>query len=112
MYTLFHMPTTFTRLFAGSPSLDWDTGTVFRDEEAFAASHTDLRVRLFMTVGALEDSTTKNDMVRMSSRLQSRGYRGLHLRTTVFEDETHASCMAAALSRALRVLYEPQPAEQ
>jgi predicted alpha/beta superfamily hydrolase len=111
LYALFHAPGTFTRIFAGSPSLDWDDGTIFHDEEAYAASHADLAVRLFMTVGALEDSTTKKVMETMAGRLRTRGYKSLRMRTAVFEDETHASCMAAAISRALQVLYQPQAAE-
>jgi predicted alpha/beta superfamily hydrolase len=106
LYALLHSVGTFTRVFAGSPSLDWDSGVLFSHEEEYAASHADLAVHLFMTAGALEDSTTKNDVTRICQRLQSRGYRSLQVQTVVFDDETHTSCMAAAISRALRVLYE------
>lgn len=108
LYALFHAPDTFTRWLAGSPSLEWDNGIVFHDEEIYAASHTDLPVRLFMTVGALEDSTTKASVARMADRLRARGYKGLQLRTIVFAEENHTSCMAAAIARAMRVLYEPR----
>lgn len=111
LYALFHAPNTFTRWFAGSPSLEWDNGIVFHDEETYAASHADLPVRLFMTVGALEDSATKASVAKITDRLRARGYRGLRLRTTVFEEENHTSCMSAAITRAMRVLYEPRLAE-
>ncbi|MFN2289706.1 MAG: hypothetical protein ACK2UC_00820 [Anaerolineae bacterium] len=42
---------------------------------------------------------------RMADRLRSRGYPGLDVLLHVIEGEGHSSTMAAAISRALRVLY-------
>lgn len=106
LYALFHAPETFQRYFAGSPSLWWGNGVLFRDEQNFAEAHTDLPVKLFLSAGALEDEEMIADVKRMETLLRSRNYPNLDLQSQVFEDETHPSAYPAATSRALRVIYK------
>ena len=101
LYTLFHASKLFTRCFAGSPSM-WEA--LFQYEEEYATEHDDLPVRLFMTAGGLEPDLLE-PLQRMAGRLRSRGYPGLDLLTHVIDGEGHSSAYAAAVSRALRVLY-------
>ncbi|MEJ2538346.1 MAG: alpha/beta hydrolase-fold protein, partial [Calditrichia bacterium] len=100
LYALFHAPETFRRYFAGSPSLWWGNGVLFRDEQNFAEAHTDLPVKLFLSAGALEDEEMIADVKRMETLLRSRNYPNLDLQSHVFEDETHQSAYPAATSRA------------
>lgn len=102
LYTLFHAPEVFTRYFAGSPSM-WEE--LFDYEQQYAATHEDLPARLFMTAGGREADTVP-PMRRMAERLRARGYPGLQVLTHVFAGEGHSSGMAAAISRALCVLYD------
>lgn len=102
LYALFHAPELFARYFAGSPSM-W--GELFAYEERFAGTHSDLPARLFMTAGGREPEVVE-PMRRMADRLRSRGYPGLDVSTHVFPGEGHGSGMAAAISRALCVLYD------
>ena len=106
LYALFHAPETFRRYFAGSPSLWWGNGVLFRDEQNFAEAHTDLPVKLFLSAGALEDEEMIADVKRMETLLRSRNYPNLDLQSHVFEDETHQSAYPAATSRALRLIYK------
>jgi len=102
LYTLFRAPELFTRYFAGSPSM-WDE--LFDYEQQYAATHQDLSARLFMTAGGREAETVAS-MRRMAERLRVRGYPGLEVLTHIFAGEGHSSGMAAAVSRALCVLYD------
>jgi uncharacterized protein len=101
LYTLFHAPELFRRVFAGSPSM-WEA--LFAYEQEYAARHDDLPARLFITAGEQEAELLER-VQRMVDRLRSREYPGLKMLTHVFEGEGHVSAGAAAISRALRVLY-------
>jgi predicted alpha/beta superfamily hydrolase len=102
LYALFHDPSLFARYFAGSPSI---SDQVFQDEAKYASSHGDLEARLFLTVGSRETELV-DQVQRLADRLRSRSYPGLEVVTHVFEGEGHRSAMAAAVSRALAVLYD------
>jgi predicted alpha/beta superfamily hydrolase len=101
LYALFHAPNTFTRTFCGSPSM-WEP--LFDYEESYAASHDDLKTSLLLTAGSRETERIER-IARMVERLQSREYPGLEIQAHIFEGEGHASAGAAAISRALGVLY-------
>jgi predicted alpha/beta superfamily hydrolase len=101
LYTLFHAPQMFTRYFAGSPTM---FEKLFEYEENYASSHHDLKARLFITAGGNE-SDLLEPIRRMVEALKSRMYPGLEVLTYIFEDEGHSSAYAAAVSRALCMLY-------
>ena len=106
LFSLFYSPETFRRYYAGSPSIWWDTKVIFQDEKEYADIHKDLPVRLFMSAGSLEDKSSIADMYEMAARLESRNYPNLKLETHIFEGETHSSCYAGGISRALKVIYK------
>ncbi len=107
LYALLQSPGTFRHYFAGSPSIEYDQGVLFRLEEQSAAGRTDLPAQLFLTVGGLEGDTALAQLTRMADRLRARRYPSLRLQTQVFPGETHRSCVPAAFSRTLRVFYGP-----
>jgi predicted alpha/beta superfamily hydrolase len=105
LYALFHHPEKFKRYFAGSPSISGDNEILFKYEDEYAASHKDLPVRLFMSVGGLESPWMIKNMNKMSEQLLSRNYPNLELETQIFENETHSSCYSGSIGRALKVLF-------
>ncbi len=105
LYALFNRPETFTRLFAGSPSVEYDRGIIFKQAGDFAATGKGFKTRIFLSVGSLEDSSTVAGVKKMSTMLQSRYGPGAPVSLQVFDGEDHRSCMAAAVMRAFRVLY-------
>jgi predicted alpha/beta superfamily hydrolase len=105
LYSMFYSPETFQKYYAGSPSIYWDNKVLFKYEKEYADTHKDLPVTLFMSVGSLEYKTVIADMYEMASKLESHNYPGLRLETHIFEGETHTSCYAAGVSRALRTIY-------
>jgi predicted alpha/beta superfamily hydrolase len=105
LYALLRHPDTFDRYIAVSPSLWWDDGVLFKFESEFTQNKSQLPAKVFISMGALEDESSIEDMKRFTDILRERAYEGLELRTCIFEDETHLSAVAGALSRGIRVVY-------
>ncbi len=128
-YVLHTAPDTFSRYVIGSPSYWWDRGAAFRLEQAYAATHDDLRARVFMGIGAGETHEGRqreaanlsdeeraitasrtiemvDEMEQMATALRSRSYPRLRLDTAVFPDEFHISVPTLTLSRGLRTLFD------
>jgi len=106
LYTVFHHPELFQRYFAGSPAIGWDNWILSKYENEYASTHKDLPVRLFISAEDMESETMVEGMKNIPAQLQSRSYPSLELETHIFENETHASGYAAAVSRGLKILYK------
>lgn len=106
LYALFKHPELFNKYYAGSPSITWDNGILFRIEEEYAGSHSDLNAKLFISAGSLEGGATLQNLRKMESQLLSRNYQNLTVDFQVFEDESHVTCMPAAYMRAFVTLYK------
>jgi predicted alpha/beta superfamily hydrolase len=104
LYTLFSKPDLFIKYFAGSPSIDYNNGFLFDLENSFAASHKDIKAKLWMTAGGAEDSITIANVKSMTNILRSRNYPGFSVESFIFPEETHLSSMAASLMRGFVVL--------
>ena len=88
-----------------SPSLWWDGDIATRYEEAYAAKHTSLPVRLFMSDGELETANMLSSMRQLASALTRRKYEGLQLHTRIFEGESHMTTFPVALTRGLTTVF-------
>lgn len=117
LYALFQHPETFHRYVAGSPSLWWGQGLVFHDEAQFAEGRLDLPVKLFLSVGALEEdpaiprsveAAMVSNLRRLATILQRRSYNGLDMKVVFLEDETHLSAIPATISRGLRSVFSTE----
>lgn len=111
LYALFEKPGSFARYGALSPSIWWNGCSVLGQEKALASRVTDLPVRLFLSVGVLEEGAGPpynmvSNLEKLRRQLLARNYPGLRLSHTVFTDETHASVYPGSISRALRRLFE------
>lgn len=112
LYSLFHEPELFQRYIIGSPWVTHDSLITLKYEATYAATHKDLQAKIFMSVGAFEETVGKvtepglvADIKLLANTLMNRHYPNLSLKMHVFEDETHLSCIAATMSRGLRVIY-------
>jgi len=108
LYALFERPGTFARYGALSPSIWWNDRFIAQKEKAMTVS--DLPVRLFLSVGVLEEGAGPpynmvSNLEKLGQKLLAREYPGLKLSHTVFPDETHASVFPGSLSRAVRALF-------
>lgn len=110
LYALTSRPDAFQRHVAISPALYWSERRLFREEVALSNRCTDLPVRLFLGVGALEEAMDVNsrfvsNLYEFEARLRRRAYPSLDLHFHVFPDETHMSVFPAALSRGLTAVF-------
>lgn len=115
LHTLFTAPPMFEQYILGSPSLWYGNNDMFEREKAYAATHKDLKARVFFAVGGDEVPTpndkSRNDMVgdlkRFEAILRSRHYPGLRVHSRVFDNEDHLTVAPAILTHGLKWTLPP-----
>jgi predicted alpha/beta superfamily hydrolase len=133
-YVLLQEPSAFPRFGIGSPSLYWDQGIMFEQEQEYARTHDDLPAKAFFSVGAFEnpagdirwrdqlppekrakaekeaESEPSCDMVadaeRMVTALRGRDYPSLEVEYEALPGEYHHTSPPLNLSRSLRYLFD------
>lgn len=111
LFTLFQRPTLFQQLIVGSPSLHFAKGVVFDYEEEYSMGRRSLPVKLFLSVGAMEESPGRpmvSDLYRLRARLESREYEGLELTFRVFEECNHCAAIAPMFQFGMMALMPPR----
>lgn len=131
-YVLLTQPTLFDRYILSSPSLWWDRELMFRIEQERSIAEDDLPTSAFFGIGALETDEGRraeainlaadhafkpppihldmvDDMRRFTTRLGSRNYPTLDLKTVEIADEFHATVPGVVLSKALRHFWNRHP---
>jgi hypothetical protein len=103
LYAMFSDPGLFSAYIAASPAVTYDERYAFKQEAAYAQSHKELPVKLFLAVGGSEDLTTPVE--EFMKQLRSRDYKGLKLETRVIEGERHASNKPELFNRGLRYIF-------
>jgi predicted alpha/beta superfamily hydrolase len=105
LYALFQHPETFNRYIAGSPSLWWDNGVLFKYEREFAEGRSGLAAKVFISVGFLEPEYMVTRVKQMADTLKSRNYNGLELTHALLDGETHMSCIGHAMNLGLQLIF-------
>ena len=109
LYTLLTRPDAFSRWLIASPSSWWDNRIVFELEQRSLAHGPSLRGRVFLSVGALEESIGGIPMLANTemfhARLAARRSEQFDTTLTVLPGEIHHSTIPAAVSHGLRWLY-------
>jgi predicted alpha/beta superfamily hydrolase len=121
-HVLFERPETFERYLVISPSLWWDEARIFRDEEAWQATHGDLGAKVFFVGGAAEEEPgggwrnnlpdevvlplkLVSNLRRLGDRLAARNYPSLRVKTAFIPDGRHISVFPAAVGFGLIELF-------
>ena len=104
LYALFSQPGLFSGYVAASPVVSYGDGFAFTQEATYAKNHHDLPVRLFLSVGGLEDLNAP--VQQFVQVLSQRGYTGLVLETRTIEGERHAGNKPEAFNRGLRFIFQ------
>jgi predicted alpha/beta superfamily hydrolase len=115
LHMLFSDPSMFDQYILGSPSLWYGKRVMFEREKAYAATHKDLKARIYLGVGQLEqrragDSDSEDmvgDMKQLETILKSRRYPGLRIESRVFADEDHFTVAPHIITRGLKWLLPP-----
>ena len=111
LFALFTSPESFNRYVIGSPSIWWDNMHIIQVEEEYSKNNKELPAKIFLSIGDLEEEGDSDafkmvtNVKLLSKILKKRNYAGLVLKTTILEDETHCSAVAATLNRGLRNVF-------
>ena len=117
-HVLFEHPEAFARYLVISPSLWWDNDVIYREEEAWAQAHEDLRAKVALVGGADEESPgggwhnnlAEEVMMKLKlvthlrtlrDRLQGRNYPGLSLNMRLIPQGRHITLFPNAVSLGL-----------
>jgi uncharacterized protein len=106
LYAMFAEPGLFHGYVAGSPIVTFGNRDVFKQEAAYASSHPELPVRLFLGVGELEEIA--GPVEEFMQVLRERNYTGLKLETRTIEGERHAGNKPEIYNRGLRFLFQDE----
>jgi predicted alpha/beta superfamily hydrolase len=104
LYALFSEPALFHGYVAGSPVVTYGDRFAFQQEAEYANNHTDLPVRLFLSVGELEELA--GPVQEFMQVLSNRNYTGLEMETRVIAGERHASNKPETYNRGLRFVFQ------
>jgi len=104
LYAMFSEPELFSGYVASSPVVVYGNGFAFKQEADYASRHKDLPVRLFLSVGGIED--LKGPVEEFMQVLKERNYAGLELETRTIEGERHAGNKPEAYNRGLRYIFQ------
>ena len=107
-YCLLTAPGLFNSYGINSPALWWNDKEILSLENTFAKEHSGLAANVFISVGSLEGEPMVNPITAFANALISHNYKGLTVKSQIFDNETHVSVSAASNSRTLRVLYAPK----
>jgi predicted alpha/beta superfamily hydrolase len=113
LYVLFNEPDTFNRYIIGSPSIWWGDRAIMKDVKRYIDSHDSLNAKVFMSVGALEETLDAElmkvamvtNLFQLEEMLRKANLSGLELTTHLFPNETHTSVIAMNYVRGIQTVY-------
>jgi ferri-bacillibactin esterase len=122
IYALFSEPEAFGRYLIISPSLWWDRGSAFAEEEAWARSNADLRAKVLVVGGDAEETPgggwrnnlpdeiglplkQLTNMRELDRRLSARNYPSLRFKTALIQDGRHVTGFPAAIALGLVEIF-------
>ncbi|HEX3053154.1 MAG TPA: alpha/beta hydrolase-fold protein [Aggregatilineaceae bacterium] len=104
LYAMFEDPALFSGYVAASPAVTFGSRFVFTQEAEYAENHTELPVKLFLSVGAAE--SLAYPVQNFMQTLKDRGYGGLNMEARTIEGERHAGNKPEAFNRGLRFIFQ------
>jgi len=106
LYAMFSEPGLFSGYVAASPAVVYGSEFAFKQEAEYANSHQDLPVRLFLSVGEIEQLAYP--VKELMQILSERNYSGLEMETRIIEGERHAGNKPEAYNRGLRFVFQDE----
>lgn len=106
-YVLLNRTHMFTRYILVSPSLWYDDTMMLREVVEKAPLLHTAHAKVFMAVGADESPLMSEHLLKFAELLNAGAGGGVTVTTKIFDDENHNSVFPIALTRGLRVLFDP-----
>lgn len=106
LYALFTAPELFSGYVSASPAVPFGNRAIFKQEAEYANQHRALPVRLFLSVGEIEELAPP--VKAFIEIMNKRGYQGLKLETRIIEGERHSGNKPEAFNRGLRFIMQDE----
>jgi len=104
IYAMLTEPSLFFGYVAASPAARYGERFLFTQEAQYAAKRKDLPVKLFVSVGEVENLAAP--VKELATVIKSRGYEKLQFESRVIEGERHAGNKPEAFNRGLRFVFQ------
>jgi predicted alpha/beta superfamily hydrolase len=112
-WAVFQPSSPFKKYIISSPAMSYGRGEIFRQEAAYASTHKDLPVGIYLAAGVLEASDPQlegmgeivSGMSHLAGVLASRKYPGLRMTIEYHPGMGHSDVMGTSVVRGLRTLY-------
>lgn len=112
-WAIFQPNSPFKKYIISSPAMAYGRGEIYRQEAAYAASHKDLPVGIYLASGGLEATDSQlegigeivSGMTHLAGLLAGRNYPGLKLTVEYHPGMGHSDVMGTSVVRGLRTLY-------
>ena len=112
-WAIFQSNSPFKNYIISSPAMSYGRGEIFRQEAAYAATHKDLPVGIYLAAGVLEASDPQleaigkivSGMSHLAGMLATRKYPGLKVTIEYHPGMGHTDVMGTSVVRGLRSLY-------
>lgn len=106
LYAMFTRPELFYGYVAASPAVGWNKEVIYQYEKQFAAKNISKPLRLYMTVGDVEQGRTAYE--RFADFLTKKNYAGINTRSKVLGNTGHSGTKAETYTRGLQYIFEKQ----
>jgi uncharacterized protein len=112
-WAMFQPNTPFKKYIISSPAMAYGRGEILRQEAAYAKTHKDLAIGIYLAAGGLEATDPMlegtgeivSGMSHLAGVLASRQYPGLKMTVEFHPGMGHTDVMGTSVVRGLRTLY-------
>lgn len=105
LHALWHEPPFFNRFLASSPSIWWDDRSILHIAEDRHRRNPILIGKLFLSVGEADSKSMTGDLTLLEQWLERAPFRGLIVRTELFQKRNHFNVLPDAFRTGLTTLY-------
>ena len=105
-YVLFNHPGAFNRYIIGGPAAWYDQYIVLDYEKAYSEKSRSMPVKLFMTVGSLENELQIQGWTLLKDSIESRNYADLEMTALQIEDEGHVSQALVSIIKGMKMVFK------
>jgi uncharacterized protein len=106
LYAMFTAPELFNGYVSASPAVPFGNDAIFKQETDYAKQHKALPVKLFLSVGEIEELAPP--VKAFIKVMNDRAYQGLQMETRIIEGERHSGNKPEAFNRGLRFVLQGQ----
>lgn len=114
-YAMLKEESPFGKYIISSPAMAYGDGEIFRIEERWQRSHSDLQAKVYMGAGSRELNSERfsrsqivGGMTKLTGQFLLRNYPSLEIQADIYEGIGHVDSLAVTVARGLRYLFKKE----